>query len=79
MGEDPWCEYEPTVKNQKSEIRNQKSEEILWTKAATERLDKVPSFLKGMVKKGVERYAREKQLKEITPEIMAELRKRAGR
>jgi len=57
----------------------QKSEEILWTKEATERLDKVPSFLKGMVKKGVERYAREKQLKEITPEIMAELRKRAGR
>jgi len=32
-----------------------------------------------MVKKGVERYTREKGLKEITPDIMAELRKRAGR
>ncbi|MBI5327735.1 MAG: radical SAM protein [Deltaproteobacteria bacterium] len=79
MGEDPWCEYEPEIKDKKQEMRNHKPETIPWTKEASERLDKVPSFLKGMVKKGLERYAKEKQLKEITPEIMAELRKRTGR
>ena len=85
MGEDPWCEYEPVnppipplEKGGKGGF-SQKIEEILWTKEAQERLSKVPAFLMGMVKKGVERYAREKRLKEITPEIMAELRKRAGK
>ena len=57
----------------------QGAEEIPWTNEASERLSKAPFFLRAMVKKGVERYAREKRLKEITPDIMAELRKRAGR
>ncbi|MBI3753703.1 MAG: radical SAM protein [Deltaproteobacteria bacterium] len=78
MGEDPWCEYEPN-KSQKSKVKSQKLEEIIWTKEASERLNKVPFFLKAMVKKGVERYAKEKGLKEVTSDIMAELRKRAGR
>jgi len=81
MGEDPWCKYEPETKSQKPAPAGfkQGSEEILWTNEASERLSKVPFFLRAMVKKGVERYAREKRLKEITPDIMAELRKRAGR
>ncbi|MBI5048222.1 MAG: radical SAM protein [Deltaproteobacteria bacterium] len=88
MGEDPWCEYEPKAKSKNPEVRSlspqalsggQKSEEIYWTPEAKERLSKVPVFLRGMVRKGLERYAKEKQLKEITPEIMAELRKRTGR
>ena len=81
MGDDPWCEYEPEGKRVK-ESESQRvrvSGEILWTKEASERLEKVPAFLRTMVKKGVERYAKEKKLKEITPDIMAELRKRAGR
>ena len=81
MGEDPWCEYKPEIKSQKPAPAGfkQGAEEIPWTNEASERLSKVPFFLRAMVKKGVERYAREKRLKEITPEIMAELRKRAGR
>ena len=80
MGEDPWCKYEPN-KSQKPAPAGSKqgSEELIWTNEASERLSKVPFFLRTMVKKGVERYAREKRLKEITPDIMAELRKRAGR
>lgn len=81
MGEDPWCEYEPEIKSQKPAPGGLKqgAKEIQWTPEAIERLSKVPFFLKGMVKKGVERYAKEKGLKEITPDIMAELRKRARR
>ncbi|MEK6539125.1 MAG: radical SAM protein [Deltaproteobacteria bacterium] len=79
MGEDPWCEYEPDKQGQGARGKGQKTEEIIWTNEASERLSKVPFFLRAMVKKGVERYAREKGLKEITPDIMAELRKRAGR
>ena len=82
MGEDPWCKYEPEgksgVRGQGSGVGEEKDEPI-WTNEASERLSKVPFFLRAMVKKGVERYAREKRLKEITPDIMAELRKRAGR
>ncbi|OGQ61227.1 MAG: hypothetical protein A3G39_05000 [Deltaproteobacteria bacterium RIFCSPLOWO2_12_FULL_43_16] len=79
MGEDPWCEYEPDKNRQEARGERQEAKEIPWTKEASERLSKVPFFLRGMVKKGVERYTREKGLKEITPDIMAELRKRAGR
>ncbi len=81
MGEDPWCEYKPEGKRvRESESQRVKvTEEIIWTNEASERLGKVPSFLRTMVKKGVERYAKEKGFREITPEIMAELRKRAGR
>ncbi|MBI3399069.1 MAG: radical SAM protein [Deltaproteobacteria bacterium] len=79
MGEDPWCEYEPETKSHNSKVKSQNFKEILWTTEASERLCKVPFFLKTMVKKGVERYAREKGLKEITSDIMAELRKRAGK
>ncbi len=81
MGEDPWCEYEPEGKRvRESESQRVKvTEKIIWTKEASERLTKAPFFLRAMVKKGVERYAKEKGLKEITPDIMAEIRKRAGR
>ncbi|MBI5286153.1 MAG: radical SAM protein [Deltaproteobacteria bacterium] len=55
----------------------EKKGELIWTKEALERLERIPAFLRQMVKKGVEAYARRKGLKEITPEIMKELRKRA--
>ncbi len=76
MGEDPWCEYEPE-KGQK--LKKHLDTEVVWSRAAQERLSQVPGFLSAMVKNGVERYAKAKGLKEITPEIMSELRKRAGR
>ncbi|HXI10360.1 MAG TPA: PCP reductase family protein, partial [Thermodesulfobacteriota bacterium] len=46
---------------------------------AKERLGRVPVFLRGMVKKGVERYAAASGIRVITPDVMSELRKRAGR
>ncbi|MBI5892077.1 MAG: radical SAM protein [Deltaproteobacteria bacterium] len=76
MEGDSWCEYDGDgVKGQGS--RGQ-GVEILWTDEAKERLGKVPVFLRTMVKKGVEGYAKRKGLKEITPDIMMEMRKRVS-
>lgn len=76
MGEDPWCEYEPQV-GEKSAI-DAPAAEVTWEDAATKRLKEVPFFLRGMVKKGVERYARTKGLSSITPDLMKEMRSRVG-
>lgn len=76
MGEDHWCEYEP---DGKASLISHKQADIIWTKDAEERLLKVPGFLRNMVKGGVERYAREKGLASITPDILLELKKRTGR
>lgn len=70
MCEDAWCSYEP-----KGKVDMNKGEPV-WTEEANERLAKVPAFLKPMVKKGVERYARAKGLPEITPAVMVELKSR---
>lgn len=77
MGEDPWCEYEPQGKKT-AKVENAGVQPV-WTEEAKERLGKVPVFLRSMVRKGVERYAASKGLKEITPEVMSELRSRTGR
>jgi len=76
MGEDPWCDYQPDSDEAKEKIK--KAGPIVWNPAAKERLGKVPVFLRGMVRKGLERYAKEKGLATITPEIMEEMRSRVG-
>lgn len=70
MGEDPLCAYEPKGKA----VRGI---DPVWSDDAAQRLHRVPIFLRPMVKKGVERYARHKGIGLITPEIMMELRKKA--
>jgi radical SAM protein with 4Fe4S-binding SPASM domain len=74
MGEDLWCTYKPEGKRPSITEKTPP----LWTEPALERLGKVPLFLRPMVKKGVERYAKTRGLSEITPEVMAELRKKTG-
>ena len=77
MGEDPWCDYEPKGKGgAKETVAGKPADKPEWSDEAQARLKKVPVFLRPMVKKGVERYATTKGLKEITPDIMAELNKR---
>lgn len=75
MGEDPWCEYKP---EEGKKIRKGRGAEILWDDVASERLEAVPVFLRSMVRKGLERYARTKGLARITPEIMEEMRKKVS-
>jgi radical SAM protein with 4Fe4S-binding SPASM domain len=50
---------------------------LTWSPAAQDRLKHLPSFARGMVAKGVERYAREHHLTEITPDVMQTVRQQA--
>jgi len=71
METDPLCLYEPTG-NIVEDIEIAPE----WSNEATQRLEKIPVFLRAMVKKSTERYARTKGIDLITPALMAKLRKR---
>ena len=49
-----------------------------WSAEARARLERVPSFVRGMVKKLYADYARERGIPEITPEIMDRARAELG-
>lgn len=48
----------------------QESKNTLWTKEAEERLNRIPSFIRPMAKKGIEQYAAENGYKQINNEVM---------
>ena len=81
MAEDPSCEYEPGKYGGK-EI-TLKEEDTLglevkylteWTPEAKERLERIPSFARGMVVKSVEKWANEKGIKVINAEVVKQSR-----
>lgn len=83
LAEDPSCQYEPgkygfrTVALQKEFTFGLEAEfQSLWSEEARSRLERVPSFARGMVIKSVERFARENCYPVITPEVMAEARQK---
>lgn len=51
---------------------------LLWTEDAERRLDRVPEFVRPMVRDGIERHARERGCREVTCEVMDEARSRMG-
>ena len=83
LAEDPSCDYQPGQAGNQN-IRFEKTTpfaaetdyELQWTAAAQQRLQRVPSFARGMVTKSVEKYAREHGYAEITPEIMKAVKDR---
>ncbi|MFQ5735580.1 MAG: radical SAM protein [Thermodesulfobacteriota bacterium] len=76
MGEDTWCEYTPQKKKGTAEMGDK---ELVWEDSALENLKKVPVFVRPMVKKGIEKYARSNGIERITPEIMEEIRAKMGK
>ena len=83
MAEDSWCEYEPGKYGGKKIMLKpentfglEKDFKLSWSEEAKERLNKVPSFGKGMVIKRVEQYAKENGCSEVTPDIMKEAKKK---
>jgi hypothetical protein len=77
LDEDQWCLYTPKGGEKVRVAFN--SEEAFtgtWEDAAQTRLGRIPYFLRAMVKKGVERHAREQGLTVVTVELMEELRKK---
>lgn len=49
-----------------------------WSRESEERLAKVPSFVRGMVKKIYSDYARDRAIAEITPAVMDRAREELG-
>ncbi len=86
LEEDPWCVYmpgggdaiRPPVFASASCGNASAGPMPLWTEAAEERLKRVPFFVRSMVRAAAEKYAVEKGCEEITPEMMEELKQKAG-
>jgi len=76
-GADPSCGYEPA--EIKTTGKNKTIKKPIWSAEAKARLKKAPRFLRPMISRGIERYARHKGIREITPGLMAELRDKRGR
>lgn len=55
-----------------------KDAEVEWTQGAQDRLQKVPFFVRGMAKKTVISFAREKGIKVIDEKLMDEVREKVG-
>ena len=80
LAADPSCVYEPApdavvVERARDATYGQEFAPALrWSDAARARMDRVPSFVRGVVMKRVEDWARERGLAEVTPELLTEIR-----
>ena len=52
--------------------------EIAWTDEAKERLDRIPSFIRSMVRKRIEQHALDNGVKEINAAVLEEVRGQMG-
>ena len=77
LDEDPWCLYTPKGGEKvRVAFNTPEDSDAVWDEAAQARLSRIPYFLRAMVKKGVERHARERGIPAITVELMEELRRK---
>ncbi len=83
LAEDPGCAYvpgangaEPIVQDGTRTYGLQAAFTLPWSAPARERLEAVPSFVRGMVVKRVERYARDRGYPTVTPEALTEAREK---
>jgi radical SAM protein with 4Fe4S-binding SPASM domain len=81
LGPDESCAYEPAgdrpvVRPRRSLTYGQAADaELPWTPEARERIARVPSFVRGVVTRRVEDFARERGYLVIDEEVMAEVRR----
>ena len=54
------------------------SSDLRWSAEAQQRLERAPSFVQAMVRRGVEEFAREKGYVEVTTELMDQARASMG-
>jgi AdoMet-dependent heme synthase len=80
MAEDASCAYEPTgtvpvVQPRRAAAYGQPAApELEWEADARARMDRVPSFVRGVVTKRVETFARERGHARVTLDVLAEVR-----
>jgi radical SAM protein with 4Fe4S-binding SPASM domain len=78
LAADPSCSYEPqtleVIEPRSVSYGSEFTPALTWSAAARTRLERIPSFVRGVVAKRVEDWARERGLHEITPELLGEIR-----
>ena len=79
LAADPSCAYEPAgnvpvVEQRELTYGAEFAPALAWAAAARARMDRIPSFVRGVVVKRVEDYARSRGLREVTPELLTEIR-----
>ncbi len=72
LGEDPWCTYEPGTDELKEAPEGVP---VVWTEEAEARLEKVPFFVRKMVRSAIASLARKRGVALVTPELMDEARR----
>lgn len=73
-GEGPGCPFANMVASQETE----RSGEIGWSPEAEVRVERIPSFIRPMARKAIERYAEGKGYRVITEAVMDEARTALG-
>jgi len=80
LAADPSCVYQPTGDMAPIEparalrYGGDFQPALAWTPAARERVARIPSFVRGVVMERVEAWARRQGRREVTPELLAEVR-----
>jgi radical SAM protein with 4Fe4S-binding SPASM domain len=79
LAEDPSCAYEPSgdrrlVAPRPVTYGAAPSATLPWTPAARERVRRIPSFVRGVVMRRVEDFARARGLGTVTPELLRDIR-----
>ncbi|HLQ67899.1 MAG TPA: radical SAM protein [Gemmatimonadales bacterium] len=79
LAADPSCVYEPkgvaVIEAEHDVMYGQDFVPALaWSPGARARLERIPSFVRGVVTKRVEDWARERGIHEVTPELLSEIR-----
>jgi radical SAM protein with 4Fe4S-binding SPASM domain len=84
MAEDPWCVYQPGQHGFRTISFDgvttyglEPDSKLPWTAEALERLERVPGFVRGMLSRRVETYAAEHGHREVTIDVMREVREQA--
>ncbi len=72
MDEDPWCHYEPQDTDVIQPWRNEKTT-VTWTPEAEQRVNRIPGFIRKMVRKRVEAFVEELGEEQITTEHLDQM------
>jgi radical SAM protein with 4Fe4S-binding SPASM domain len=80
LAEDPSCAYQPTgaaplIPRPSLPYGSPAAPTLAWTPEAEARMARIPSFVRGVVVRRVEDFARARGLATITPELLSEIRR----
>ena len=79
LAADPSCSYEPDgtrplIARREVTYGAAAAPALVWSAAARERLERIPSFVRGIVVKRVEDFAKSRGLSIVTPDLLGEIR-----